>query len=84
MKYHVHVYKLAGLGEVDVDADSNEGAMSEGLTKVKIGEVTCDKNPGSEYLAMAFKKEVVQSEVEACDVAIETKQKEVAILVKEI
>ena len=50
-KYHVHVYKLAGLCEVAVDASSPQDAMKQALAQAKGQEF---QKPDAEYMAIPY------------------------------
>ncbi len=51
--YHVHVYKLSALCEVDIEADDSKDAMKKALDKVKNDDVKFTA-PDNEYIALPF------------------------------
>lgn len=51
--YHVHVYKVVGMVQLDVDADTKEKARLEALAEVK--ERTLEK-ADCEYIALTFEE----------------------------
>uniref|UniRef100_A0A6H1ZAJ6 Uncharacterized protein n=1 Tax=viral metagenome TaxID=1070528 RepID=A0A6H1ZAJ6_9ZZZZ len=56
MKIHIHVYKLAGLYEVDVDAESIQEGLEKALEKAVVSEDNF-KQPDNKYLALPFYNE---------------------------
>ena len=51
--YHVHVYQIASMGGVDVEADNERDAMSKALKKANAGEVEL-RFPDCGRLAIPF------------------------------
>lgn len=54
MKYHVHVYSLSGLCEIDLDAESEQDAMREALSKATELDSPAWQEPDNKYLALPF------------------------------
>jgi len=52
-KYHVHVYKVVGLCEVEVTAESPQSAMSMTLRQAKQDDAVWSA-PDNQYIAIPF------------------------------
>jgi hypothetical protein len=57
MKYHVHMYKIEGLVECDLEADSELEARQKAIEILKYGISEYElREPDTEYITMAFPK----------------------------
>ena len=54
MRWHVHVYAIAGKGEVDLLADDEQQAMARALARAKAGTVPVDQEPETRFMALVF------------------------------
>lgn len=55
MKYHVHVYRVTGLIEMDIEAESEQEARAKALEPPD-GAYFEEKNPGCNFIAITPKK----------------------------
>ena len=55
-RFHVHVYRISGMGEVDIDdAPTQEEAMEKALALVKSHKLVCDQKSETKFIAIPFR-----------------------------
>ena len=57
MKHHVHIYKLAGKVEYDIEADSPSEARGKAIEKMKKLEKVEWEDPEREAMAVTYNEE---------------------------